>query len=412
MRKFSFNKLHFSSEVAFRCFICLFWVRYTIFQYALQFYKMIPFIGNYHEHVFTLLIVTLLYFSIPYIVKKVKVTELFFYIICVVVVLMTAMIVPDNAEYILDKWYDILIVGIPMIFIGVAYDHKKTEKVLYYASLLSVVFSLAYQTYKITLGQVLLTDNMDTSYKLLPSVMVLLYMMFERTTPQTIIAAILGIILSLSFGTRGPLLVAFVFVLLSLYFKVIYSKSWWIKAFFSLCGAGVVYVMTNYVLLTKIMQFFLYFFERLGFSVRIFEMYLDGNLIEDSGRETLAGVIINAIKERPIFGYGLMGDRVILGRYAHNIILELLCAFGIILGTLIVLLLVFLFVRALLKQRGTPAFGFLLSMICFVFIKLLLSGSFVYDQYFYLVLGFCICAIRTPYAEINEINQTKIEEAL
>ena len=136
------------------------------------------------------------------------------------------------------------------------------------------------------------------------------------------------------------------------------------------------------------------FFEDIGFSTRVFDMFLQGAFVESEGRELLYSKIIDAIKENPIIGYGLMGDRPIIGFYVHNLFLEVLCHFGVALGSIILLLIVGIPCRALSKCRKTDAFVFILMLMCIVFVKLMFSGSYLDEPYLFFLIGVSISVNR------------------
>lgn len=378
----------------FLWFLLLFWTEHTIFTYVIQIFRRLPLIGQFYEYVFPVVAIALLACSIPYFYKTVRAIDLFFYIVCAIVVLGTSLLLPKNAVYIDERLYKTLVIGIPMYFIGVSYDHNKAKQYLYYASLIGIIFSTLYLFYKIVSGEVLVADDMDASYNALPSIMYLLYWAFEKPKTRTYITAIWGIILSISYGTRGPILVIIVFLVIAAYYKIFNKKALLSKIIFLVCSGIFVLLIMSSRLFIDFVSLLADLFGTLGLSSRIFRMIINGTVANDAGRNYLSTTIINAIKERPLLGYGLMGDRVILGRYVHNIILELWCDFGTIVGTALIGMLIWIYIKALYGQRSVSSFYFLLSMVCMIFVKLLLSGSFVYDQYFYLIIGICISFSR------------------
>ena len=74
-------------------------------------------------------------------------------------------------------------------------------------------------------------------------------------------------------------------------------------------GAFVVFIFSDYstVFLTKVNRFLLSH----NIDNRIIVKFLESNLLDDSGRGTIIAELQTAIKEKPIFGYGIMGDRIV-----------------------------------------------------------------------------------------------------
>lgn len=127
-----------------------------------------------------------------------------------------------------------------------------------------------------------------------------------------------------------------------------------------------------------------------GISTRVLTMFQDGEISDDNGRNKIKEVIGKSILEKPAIGYGLYGDRAVTkgnlpnypeGIYAHSIIYELLCDFGIIFGTLILL---FIIIKILLLYKRCNFYNCLiiLMIIAMGFFQLLLSNSFVQSKYF------------------------------
>lgn len=391
---YNLRKTKISTEQCFSYLLIVIWTQYTILPYILQVFKRLPMISYYYEFAMPTIMITLLLLSAPYILKRIHPVDLIFYMVCVVVVLGTMMLCPKNGEFIHERLFKTLATGIPMYFIGVCYSHEKFKTSLYYASLASLIVSFLYQIYYVYIGRESTIYNMDTSYKLLPCIIYLIYWAIEKKKIHNYLIALFSIMICFSFGTRGPILAIIVFIGISIYFLAIYSKPLFTKLIF-VCGLAAILIIVNHSnLIVGTASLLSEIFSRFGFSTRIFDFIILENITDSSGRDVLAEAIIEAIKQRPILGYGLMGDRVILGTYAHNIFLEMWCDFGVFLGTAILISIILLAISALYINRKSNNFYFILMMVCMVLVKLMLSGSFVYEKYFYLMIGICVSAIR------------------
>ena len=132
-------------------------------------------------------------------------------------------------------------------------------------------------------------------------------------------------------------------------------------------------------------------------STRVFQTFLgefSSGTSLDSGRLEIQKELIRQIKINP-FGYGLGGDRVFTGWYAHNIFLELIVQFGIFIGGFLCVFLVYIVISSLRKARAEmQILSILLLFICTGLIKLLISGSYLIEPYFFLLLGFAISIRR------------------
>ena len=82
------------------------------------------------------------------------------------------------------------------------------------------------------------------------------------------------------------------------------------------------------------------------------------------------------------------------GVYAHNIFIEILANFGIILGTILSLVLIILCIKALLINNRDVA-EMLIIWFSIGFIPLIVSGSYITDIKFWIFMGLMMKAIKT-----------------
>lgn len=285
--------------------------------------------------------------------------------------------------------------SVPLYFIGVAYDHDEMKKDLYWCSLLSVITMFMYQLYVLSTGRVLESDNMSASYNILPSVMYLIYWAVDNNSTKNWVIAIAASVLPFVFGTRGAILAVLVFLAICVIYRVLRLENIAVKIIvILLCVGGVAYIATGDRILNWAM-FMSDFFGEIGFSTRIFDFIIEDELATSEGRENLNELVWTAITDNPVYGYGFMGDRTVIGFYTHNYVLEMLCSFGLVMGSIFVLISMGLPIVAFLKNRKDTGSWVLIMMACLVFIKLMLSGSYVYEANFYLLLGMSVGALRT-----------------
>ncbi len=370
--------------------VLLFWTRPTILGYILVVIERMPYIGIFRPVIIPAIVALLLIFSLGYLNKHIRVWDVCFVAVCIIWVLMTAAFSPRHAGYILPELERIVVSSIPMYLLGVAYDHKRCKKLLFYASLLGVFVAFAYQAYRMLLGKEIDTYDMNAAYNLLPSIVYLLYWAFEKKRLWYWIPAFLGMVLCFSYGTRGPVL-AMVVAIGSLVFLEAFSgkrKKRKIGILLILCAGLFLLFLSGTI--TVIAEKTIPLFEKLGFSTRFFEYFLEGNLTADNGRDRLSEAVIAAIREKPLFGYGIMGDRLIIGGYTHNIVLEFLCSFGLIGGIILLLACAFVVLRGFFKIKQRDKRNFFVALTAMLIIKLMFSSSFIFEPYFFLVLGIAI----------------------
>ena len=129
------------------------------------------------------------------------------------------------------------------------------------------------------------------------------------------------------------------------------------------------------------------FMESLSIDSRNLRYLMEGNLFDTKSRN---GTYTDAIANMGVLGKGLMGDRIVLDIYAHNIFLELLVQFGIVAGFILCVALIAFLVSSLLKKDKPELVFILLLLPCGLF-KLLVTGSYLHQEpAFYALLAFCM----------------------
>ena len=374
----------------FTLLFVLIWVKNTILPFVLRVMQGIPLISIIAEPIIVATFVFLIVLSLLRISGSIRVGDVAFYVFACVAILLTTVLVEENTEFLQKDLWRILGLTIPMYFVGVSFRHCEIKRILYVVSLLSVLAMTAYQVYLHASGRVMLDDNMNAAYNILPSVMYISYTAFKNNKLSNWVAAVISIATMLIYGTRGPILVIVVYFCIKIMSTIFKKGSTKIKYAFFVVSAIFVALLLNGKIFTKFIQFLAGIFERFGFSSRIFDLFLEGNILDDNGRAALIESVVSAIKERPILGYGIMGDRVIAGNYVHNLFLEVWCHFGVIVGTVLLIWLIFTVIRALRIEKD----GFLLMLVCMVFTKLMLSSSYLYEANLFFLMGVAVSTIR------------------
>lgn len=126
---------------------------------------------------------------------------------------------------------------------------------------------------------------------------------------------------------------------------------------------------------------------------RLVEKALIGQLTDGGDRERLVLQSMDRISTMGAEIPGLYGDRkYIQGVYPHNIVLEILMQFGIIGGSLILILFMIIVKVDIFDTRyGIPA----LFLCCILFGKFMFSGSYIQDGLFWLWLFAMICIFQS-----------------
>lgn len=224
--------------------------------------------------------------------------------------------------------------------------------------------------------------------------------LFERKK-WAYIPFILGVVLILLGGSRGPLIcvLALIGMAIAFHWKTMAINVRCLLAFLIIGISLAVVTGIGDELLRRVTT-------PLGIQSRTIYSLLSGELTDGNGREAIYPLVMDMIENGGLFGYGVYGERPIVGRtfawgYAHNIFLELFVAFGFVGGTLVTVALVFACIRTCMACKSTT------DMICMsIFIscscKLLLSDSFwYYPQFWALISIMLVWKWQTPPSDVS-----------
>lgn len=388
------KKIGLTSSSFFAFLVVLFWTKDTVLSFVIVALSRIPIIGSVSLFISPLLFIVLLLLALPYILKNIHFGDCVFVCSIALLVLFSDVFFEQNSPYINEQLWRIIGLSIPLYFVGISFNPQVIKRSLYYASVASIVVMFLYQIYYLKSGRELNSDNMDAAYNVLPSVMYLFCHSFENHKFHDGFFSAVGLVLLFIFGTRGAILSCVLFAIVNIVIKIFAEKNFFKKGSIILVcfiGMSILCVGNN---MLNIAKFLATKFEALGFSTRVFDFVIQGNLKYSSGRDILQEKIWEAIMLNP-FGYGCMGDRPIINTYSHNIILEMLCSYGVVFGTIILGFLLCLIVLGLYRARGTDLFRSLLLFTIMVLTKLMLSGSYIVEPYFFFLIGLCVRSIRT-----------------
>ena len=346
--------------------------------------------------------------SMKQIIGSIKIDVLFFVLIFVVAYAISYSFFEENRFYMFTQWndfnsnpaYQLFAFSLPAyIFMRYITDYDRLYKMLSYFAMSVVLCSLG--IFIILVVNDSQPEYMDFSYNMLLSVLFLSVYFFEKKKPLCLIAAIIGIGLVFFAGARGPLMCYCIGLAAYLLMRDIprSKKIIWIV---------VLVVLSTIVMLLwqQLLTLLLNFTEWIGIKSRSIEMLINGEFSGDSGRREIQKEIISSFS---LFGSGLFGDRVAgSGHYAHNLLLELISQWGVLLG------LAFIAVLAILFYHGIRTKNYSMRLIILILLassplKLMLSGSYlVYNSSFFLLIGACVNTLDSEPAEsAGEIEKPK-----
>lgn len=151
---------------------------------------------------------------------------------------------------------------------------------------------------------------------------------------------------------------------------------------------------------------------------RTFQMLVSGDGSYDSSRSLIWEVLFLELSRNPIAGIGMRGDTYILPNYfkdesniayAHNIFVELFCDFGIVVGGIIALFLLYILIKGLVfNYEVNPKIkGFIYVFFCVSFIQLMSSRTYLMEINFYVLIFFVIEIYFSKNKDVFEISSAR-----
>jgi hypothetical protein len=205
-------------------------------------------------------------------------------------------------------------------------------------------------------------------------------------------------------GSRGPLLILMVYVLLK-----ILTEFWKNKKIIVWIFLGIIFMIIAVINFNQIVNFVGLILSRYNIYSRSFSLLIDNKLFGDSGRTALHDLAKTLILKSPIIGYGASSDFMLLGgAYVHSLYLELLFDFGIILGGLLFAFITINTIKSLFIRHGVKK-DLLIIFTVLGYVMLMISSTYLQNIYLFLFLGLVIRQRKTKH--ISEYsNQVHISE--
>lgn len=202
----------------------------------------------------------------------------------------------------------------------------------------------------------------------------------KRTLP--ILISLLIFLEVLAFGSRGAAVCFIVYIIFALFQEK---------------GKTRVFVIVGCFLLLLAFPYFVEYLEHLGLYSRTVNLMMSGGFTESEGREFIYGKALAELNNNLITGLGLYGDRASFGTYCHNIVLEILVNFGIIIGTLILFVSIFIILKVLFISKG-DVYNVAVVLVFYGILPHMFSGSYLQEPNFALLMGYCAWVISSNKA--------------
>lgn len=284
-------------------------------------------------------------------------------------------------------------------------DMKSLNKVIYIYALISFISSIVELVPFFRNGGYWITNygnavlhvsyNMTLGYEALVSGLLFYWIYKEKKNPLFFIFSVLGIAISLIWGARGCLLCYIIYFVLYLAYRKKSYKTM-IRMIIMIFILLIVYlfgIQNILIALSNVLGSF-------GISSRTISSItaLTKIIGNDSGRGEIWSILIRKMWERPVLGYGIMGDRYLLNQYlsssvtlySHNLFIEILISFGIPIGLSIIAFMINQIIKAIKKSKKDRVFWFYICLLAFNMGNLMVSNSIWYSTGFWFFIGFVI----------------------
>ena len=355
----------------------------------------LPVLGTLTDELEWCIVLAPILLSLPRLWKRIKTSDHLFVFACFIFYLLNIQLFPQNADVLVNRLFSFSLLTLPYYYIGVTLDIKRFYNSFYYISVVAVFmcafYELLYAQSASYTGDVDTSEyNMELAYSILPHVLMVSWRALKSFVILNIAPMLLGLMLLLSFGTRGPVICAIVFIAIYLLF-IRHSK--YQKTMRIITVACAVYAMSFLDQFITFMQLMIF---QLGMSTRIFDKYFEGELEDSSGRDYIRETLLRELSiDNSLFGHGVLGSYPYVNTYPHNIVLEFLFSFGWVWGIAILFCIVYIIAKMLINTHQCEinvTFGIILVIASIL--KLCFSSTFVDDALFFMLLGYCVNSSR------------------
>ena len=374
------------SRIMFYVLASLVWTQGTLFVYFKSVMRRLPLVGSISDDIiipFTTVLLVVI--SIPYMLKKLRLTDVGLYVGILFIYCLSYLINTDNADFLSENAGRILLNTVPVYFIGSSIQEEKMIDLFYKLSLCSIVCMFIYNN---VIGLLEQNEYMSEAYRLLPHISLVVYYMIKKPRVLNIALSLIGLLILISCGNRGTVLLIALFIVACLFFFRTYKHKGVIRFLWITAMALLVVFSDNILLWLEKMV------SNIGMSTRAIDLFLKGEFFLSESRNNLKDIMWTGILEKPIFGYGIAGDRCLVPLYAHDIVYEMWASFGLLFGTFFIIGIVVLICRAIKKSNSEKSKVFIWLLVCCAFIKLFISSTYLNEPLFFLMLGMCLSVIR------------------
>jgi len=341
-------------------------------------------------------------YAIPLVLKRSKIKAIGIYAFSTFVFLLNYAIFPENRAYLVNLIVPFYMMCMPALIYTLSIRNFVVFKEVmkessYIVFLFGALLGILIFTGRASTG----TYSMALSYYMLLPTIIFIDELIDKFSLR--IASFIGIslLIIIALGSRGAVLCVVVFVFLKI-IKVIGKLTFKrVLAYIGLLSIGVI----SFINLDRIFEKVYLILLNYGIKSRSLLLF-SRDEVHLSGRESIYNSLIIELSNSPFLGIGIAGDRLIhSGSYAHNIFLEILVNFGLIIGIIIVTVLVIIIIKNLLI-KDKEKYAFFIIWLNLGFVHLMVSSTYITDMKFWIFLGITLNLLKknTNVSFNNDVN--------
>lgn len=382
----------------------IYWILAGVYTWSLLEHNIyvglhLTFTNYFPSYLSTFFIISI--FIILIILRGERNKKVYFFITFMIVSILISAINIHNREYIKTmfggmsqiKQYFI----IPLGFLCIKEPDKFLEKMGGFSIVIALIhiYTFMNQGY---MNQWNKTDYMFFGMEMLVPISLIMLRAFQTRKFIYIICSVIFSFYTMISAHRGVILV--IAALLVVYFYSFSNAMDKIKGCF-LIGTSAIALYLSY---KNILKCVINIMNKYNLSSRTLELLLEGTIGSDSGRDIIWETCIESIKQHVVIGTGIASDRVILHAgvgefYAHNFVLELMVAFGMLLGTFLVGIIIWMGIHVI-RMKTLPEWRNLFLAFYIVSIMTLLTSNsiFVFQPMWIAIIVFCILRKKEKFS--------------
>lgn len=295
----------------------------------------------------------------------------------------------------LSNFFLLFFLGLPMLWIARCLDIDCLGSIIKYCEKFSyIVIVLFFVTMVLQFGSSYRFNYMTIAYNAIPALLFMLYFGFDKKQKLAKLFFVIGAAFIFIGGCRGALLqlIATTIILYFVNGDSMFSARRLATFVIVLSISVVVYISFDQIMiaLRRILSI-------LGFHSRFVDMYLglsgEGSVLHFDDRAEIIDAVIPTIT---FFGNGIFVYDMFIG-YPHNIVLDFLLGYGYVFGIILLLLLCSIVIKSFkcaLRFENRFLIVVCVSGFTTIFVKLMLSASYLTDRPFWFYLAFMLYTIR------------------